>query len=124
VTSMNLRTPWITGLIIAFWLVTLPSCEQYDQILVPDQKADFIGRWSEGPNFFELEPDGDVNLEIEGPTESFLVRKGSLRSFDGESICVGVGERQQGDCLTISETPYRSGGREVILVESVELARE
>ena len=122
--NTNLRIPWITGLMIAFGLLTLASCEQYDQIRVPDQKADFIGRWSEGANIFELEPDGDVNLEIEGPTESFLVRKGSLRSFNDESICVGVGERQQGDCLSISETPYRSRGRELIRVGGVELARE
>lgn len=109
---------------LCFALLIVPSCEQYEQIRVPDQKADFIGRWSEGSNFLELEPEGDVNLEIEGPTESFLVRKGSLRSFDGASICVGLGERQQGDCLSISETPYRSEGREVILVGGVELARE
>jgi hypothetical protein len=121
---MRPKTPWITALLAAFWLLPLPSCGQYEQIRVPDQKIDFIGRWSEGSNFFELEPDGNANLEIEGSTESFLVRKGSLRSFDGESICVGVGERQQGDCLSISETPYRSGGRELILIGGVELARE
>ena len=118
------KTPWVTGLLAAFCLLVLPSCKQYVQIRVPDQKVEFIGRWSEGSNFFELEPDGKVNLEIEGPTESLLVRKGSLRSFDRQSICVGVGEWQQAECLVISEVPYRSGGREVILVGGVELARE
>ncbi len=121
---MRSKTALITGLLAAFWLITFPSCEQYEQIRVPDQKIDFIGQWSEGSNFFELEPDGTVNLGIEGPTESFLVRKGSLRSFDGESICVGVGGRQKGGCVSISASPYRSGGREVIVVGGVELARE
>ena len=124
---MKRRIQWGMGLLTAVWVLVLPGCGQYEQIRVPEQKAGFIGRWSEGSegsDFFELEPDGNVNLEIQGPTESFLIRKGSLRSFEAESVCVGAGERQQGDCLSISTNPYTSGGREVILVEGVELARE
>ena len=122
--SMKSNTLRFIGLLLVCWMQPLSGCERYEQIRVPGQKADFIGRWSEGPNFFELEPDGGVDLEIQGPTESLLVRKGSLRSFEAESICVGVGERQQGDCLSISINPYTSGGREVILVGGVKLARE
>lgn len=118
------KAPWITGLLAAFCFLILPSCKQSVQIAVPEQKVDFIGRWSEGSNFFELEPDGKVDLEIDGPTESRLVRKGSLRSFDGQSICIGVGEWQPEKCLVISEVPYRSGGREVILLGGIELARD
>ena len=109
---------------ILWQLLTLVGCEKYEQIPVPDQKAALVGRWSAGTNFIELEADGDIALEIDGATETFLVRKGSLRSLDGESICIGVGERQEGDCLSISAAPYMSAGRETISVEGVELARE
>ena len=109
---------------LAFCFLILPSCKQSVQIAVPEQKVDFIGRWSEGSNFFELERDGRVDLEIDGPAESRLVRTGSLRNFDGQSICIGVGEWQPAKCLVISQVPYRSGGREVILLGGVELERE
>jgi hypothetical protein len=99
------KTPWIAGVLAAIWLLIVAGCERYEQIRVPEEKIDFIGRWSEGSNFFDLEPDGTVNLEVDGPTESRLVREGSLRSFDGQSICIGVGELDQGDCLSISDTP-------------------
>ena len=113
------------GLLLILWqLFVGVACERYEQISVPEEKADFIGRWSAGSNFFELEENGDVNLEIEGPTESLLVRKGSLRSLEGESICVGVGKRHQGDCLPISATPYTAEGRELIRLGGVELERE
>ncbi len=92
----------ILGLLLAFWLLTLSGCERYEQIRVLVQKVDFIGQWSEGSNFFELELDGDVSLEIDGSSESFLVCKGSLRSFEGESVCVGVAERQQGEIKAAS----------------------
>jgi len=119
-----------TGLLLLLLLVmvwqifALVGCERYEQIEVPEQKNDFAGRWSAGSNFFELEADGDVSLEIEGPNESFMIRSGSLRSLEGESICIGVGERQRSDCLPISEAPYSSGDQEVIRVGGVELTRE
>ncbi len=120
--SGSLRAGFL--LLILWQLLTLVGCEKYEQIPVPDQKAALVGRWSAGTNFIELEADGDIALEIDGATETFLVRKGSLRSLDGESICIGVGERQEGDCLSISAAPYMSAGRETISVEGVELARE
>lgn len=111
-------------LLILWQPIAAAGCERYAQISVPEQKKDFIGRWSAGPNFFELGPDGEVNLELEASARTFLIRKGSLRYFGAESICVGVGERQEGDCLSISADPYASSGREVIVLEGVELARE
>jgi hypothetical protein len=111
-------------LLSVLWpLLVIEGCDRYEQISVPERKSDFVGQWSAGSNFFELEEDGDVSIEIEGAARFFMSRSGSLRSFEGELICIGVGEWQQADCLPISASPYASGGQEVIRIIGVELAR-
>ncbi len=118
------KRQWISGVVVGACVLAVTACERHPQIRVPDQKADFVGRWSAGSNYFDLEPDGTVSLEIEDSGRALLVRDGSLRRLDDEAICFGVGELQAGDCLEISKSPYAVDGRDRIEIGGVELERE
>jgi len=83
-----------------------------------------VGTWSDGGDYFRLSPDGVVDLEIDGPEASLLIREGSLRSFEGPNLEVGVGEWQPSEHLTISESPYSAPKGDAIRVEGIELFRE
>ena len=105
-------------------VVTLVACDGGDAIPVPESKRGFVGRWSAGPSFLELSAAGRFDCEIEGESQSLLIRSGSLRSFEGNRICVGVGSLQSPECFeaTVESTP--AGAGDAIRVLGVVLRKE
>lgn len=116
---------WKTTLLISAFLVTLTGCQWHEQIPVPEQRADFIGRWSDGDDYLELEPDGSVNLSIHFPKGYLGVLRGSLHRFDETTFCVGIVRLSEGDCWPISRGPNGPPGEPPrILLGGVELIRD
>ena len=105
-------------------LLVLAGCERHEAIAVPSSRAAFVGSWASGSNFFHLSPDGTVDLELEGPESSLVVRRGGLRRFEDTHFEVGVGEWHPSDHLTTSEAPFSPPKGEAIRVEGIELYRE
>lgn len=115
------RLTWAGSTIL---LVLCVACEWHPQIRVPEDKAEFVGRWSDGSNYMHLYADGRIDLYLEWPGGAIMVREGSLRRFKGQEICFGVVEFLESNCLGISEEPYEDDGRVMIELRGIQLRSE
>ena len=118
-TGMRSRTSLGVFVVAA---ITLSGCAP--SIELPAERADFAARWSYGPNFFAISLAGEVNLELNGPSSTIFIQHGSLCSFDGTAIEVGLGHCWRPDRISISQSPYETPRGAAIRVEGFELYRE
>jgi hypothetical protein len=107
----RLRVPIMIGLLLA-----LAGCG----IEVPQDKADYVGRWKHPDMSLWIRADGHVEYRrVEGSGNTSI--SAPLKAFDGDDFEVGIG--WMSTRFDVSTPPHRDDGEWKMVVDGLELTR-
>lgn len=103
-------------LLLLVLILALSACG----IEVPQDKADYVGRWQGTGMTLWISAQGRIEYERADGSVSTSV-SGPLKAFDGDDFEVGIG--WMSTRFKVSTLPHRDGGQWKMVVDDIELTR-